>query len=102
MGLTSKRYQSGEVDKSGRVSKCGDSLMRIHLYEAANVTPTRLRKWSSLKDWGVKLAKRIGAEKAEVAMARKLAVILHCMWVNGTDFMWPAPLVFGKKGLILP
>jgi transposase len=91
LGLTPKRYQSGEVDKSGRISKCGDALMRTHLYEAANIILTRVRKWSSLKAWGVKLTKRIGAKKAKVAMARKLAVILHCMWINGNDFRWSAP-----------
>ena len=64
--------------------------MRSYLYEAATVIFSRVRKWSSLKAWGVKLARRIGAKKAKVAMARKLAVILHRMWIDQTDFRWSA------------
>jgi transposase len=90
LGLTPRRYQSGEVDRSGGISKCGDGLMRSYLYEAATVIFSRVRKWSSLKAWGVKLARRIGAKKAKVAMARKLAVILHRMWIDQTDFRWSA------------
>jgi transposase len=90
LGLTPRRYQSGEVDRSGRISKCGDGLMRSYLYEAANVIFSRVRKWSSLKAWGVRLARRIGPKKAKVAMARKLAVILHRMWIDQTDFRWSA------------
>ena len=88
LGLTSRRYQSGEVDKTGRISKCGDALLRHYLYEAANVVLSRVRKWSKLKAWGMKLSKRIGNRKARVAVARKLAVILHRMWVDNTDFKW--------------
>ncbi|KIX11865.1 IS110 family transposase [Dethiosulfatarculus sandiegensis] len=88
LGLTPRRYQSGEVDKSGRISKCGDSLLRYYLYEAANVILSRVRKWSKLKAWGAKLSKRIGKRKARVAVARKLAVILHRMWVDNADFKW--------------
>jgi transposase len=90
LGLTPRRYQSGEVDKTGRISKCGDTLLRNYLYEAANVILSRVRKWSTLKAWGTKLAKRIGNRKAKVAVARKLAVILHRMWVDKTDFKWSA------------
>lgn len=92
LGLTPTRYQSGEVDRSGRISKCGDALMRTYLYEAANTILSRVSKWSSLKAWGVRLARRIGTKKAKVAMARKLAVILHSMWTSGNDFRWSAPL----------
>lgn len=90
LGLTPRRYQSGEVDRSGRISKCGDALMRGYLYEAATVILGRMRKWSSLKVWGAKLARRVGAKKARVAIARKLAVILHRMWIDQTDFRWSA------------
>ena len=88
LGLTPRRYQSGEMDKTGRISKCGDILLRNYLYEAANVILSRVRKWSKLKAWGTKLTKRIGNRKAKVAVARKLAVILHRMWVDNTDFKW--------------
>jgi transposase len=88
VGLTTRRYASGEIDWTGRISKCGDKMLRSYLYEAANVLLTRVAKWSALKAWGVRLAKRSGLRKAKVAVARKLAVILHRMWVDGTDFKW--------------
>jgi transposase len=88
LGLTSRRYQSGAVDRAGRISKHGDSLARHMLYEAANSLLTRVRKWSALKAWAARLARRIGARKARVALARKLAVIMHRMWVEGTEFRW--------------
>jgi transposase len=73
---------------AGVISKCGDKLLRSYLYEAANVLLTRVAKWSALKAWGVRLAKRSGIRKAKVAVARKLAVILHRMWIEGTEFNW--------------
>ena len=88
VGLTTRRYASGEVDWTGRISKCGDKLLRSYLYEAANVLLTRVAKWSALKAWGIRLAKRSGLRKAKVAVARKLAVILHRMWIDGTEFKW--------------
>jgi transposase len=88
LGLTPKQYQSGEVDWVGRISKCGDSLTRSYLFEAAGVLLTRVEKWCPLKAWGVRLAKRIGMKKAKVAVARKLAVIMHRMWVEGSEFRW--------------
>jgi transposase len=88
LGLTPQRYQSGELDRTGRISKCGDGFVRTCLYEAAGVLLTRTKRWSPLKAWGVRLMKRIGAKKAKVAVARKLAVILHCIWTDGTDFWW--------------
>jgi transposase len=63
-------------------------MLRSYLYEAANVLLTRVAKWSALKAWGIRLAKRSGLRKAKVAVARKLAVILHRMWIDGTDFKW--------------
>ena len=88
VGLTTRRYASGEVDWTGRISKCGDKLLRSYLYEAANVLLTRVAKWSALKAWGIRLAKRSGLRKAKVAVARKLAVILHRMWIEGAEFNW--------------
>jgi transposase len=88
LGLTTRRYASGEIDWTGRISKWGDAMLRSYLYEAANVLLTRIAKWSALKAWGIRLAKRSSMRKAKVAVARKLAVILHRMWVDGADFNW--------------
>jgi transposase len=88
VGLTTRRYASGETDRTGRISKCGDGLLRSYLYEAANVLLTRVAKWSALKAWGMRIAKRRSLSKARVAVARKLATILHRMWINGTEFSW--------------
>jgi transposase len=88
IGLTTRRHASGEVDWSGRISKCGDAMLRMYLFEAAGVLLTRVVKWSALKAWGTKLTKRNGLRKAKVAVARKLAVILHRMWIEETEFNW--------------
>ena len=88
VGLTSRRHASGEIDWSGRISKCGDAMLRSYLFEAAGVLLTRVPKWSTVKAWGARLAKRNGLRKAKVAVARKLAVILHRMWIDGTEFNW--------------
>jgi transposase len=88
VGLTPRRYASGEVDWSGRISRCGDRMLRTYLFEAAGVLLTRVPHWCKLKAWGYRLWKRIGFKKAKVAVARKLAVILHGMWRDGTDFIW--------------
>ena len=85
-GLTPKKYQSGETDVSGRISKIGDAGVRTVLYEAANVILTRTRKGSSLKKWAMGVAKRAGMRKAKVALARKLAVMMHRMLADGTPF----------------
>jgi transposase len=85
-GLTPKRYQSGEKDVTGRISKIGDGGVRTALYEAANVILTRPVKGSALKSWAMRLANRAGMRKAKVALARKLAVILHRMLADGTTF----------------
>jgi transposase len=88
LGLTPRRNQSGETDTNGKISRWGDGLLRTYLFEVASVLLHRTNKWSSLKAWGMKLAKRIGMKKAKVAIARKIAVILHCIWVDGTSFEW--------------
>jgi transposase len=85
-GLTPKKYQSGETDVTGRISKIGDGSVRTALYEAANVILTRPVKGSSLKSWAMRVAKRAGMRKAKVALARKLAVVLHRMLADGTRF----------------
>jgi transposase len=90
LGLTPRRYQSGEVDHNSGISKCGDSLVRAYLFEAATTLLTRVEKWSALKAWGVRLAKRSGMKKATVAVARKMAVIMHRMWIEGDAFRWSA------------
>jgi transposase len=91
LGLTPRQYQSGEVDRSGRISRCGDTLTRTLMYEAAGVILTRLKKASSLRDWAAAIAKRSGLGKARVALARKLSVILHSMWRSGEPFRWSKP-----------
>jgi transposase len=88
LGLTPRRYQSGETDIQGRISRCGDELARTALYEAAHTLLVRSRKWSSLRAWGMKVAKARGMARARVAVARKLAVILHRMWQDGSEFRW--------------
>jgi transposase len=88
IGLTPRRFQSGEADYTGKISRCGDGLLRAYLYEAAGMILNRVSRWSALKAWGTRLAKRIGHKKATVAVARKLAVILHRMWRDGTQFRW--------------
>jgi transposase len=89
-GLTPKKYQSGETDITGRISKTGDSGVRTALYEAAHIILTRPVKGSALKRWAARLAKRAGMQKAKVALARKLAVIMHRMLVDGTTFDFAA------------
>ena len=91
LGLTPARYQSGETDIQGKVSRCGDELARTALYEAAHTLLVRSKKWSSLRAWGMRIAKHRGMARARVAVARKLAVILHRMWSDQTEFR------FGKE-----
>ena len=87
-GLTPRKYQSGEVDRTGRISKVCAAAVRAALYEAANILLTRAARWSSLKAWAMRVATRQGMKKAKVALARKLAVVLHRMWLDGTQFRW--------------
>ena len=86
-GLTCSKYQSGEIDWSGRISRCGDEMMRVMLYEAAQ-SMLYSKKWSWLKAWAMQIARRRGMKKAIVALARRLAVIMHRIWVDGTEFRW--------------
>lgn len=88
LGLTPTKYASGEVDKNGRISKCGDAMLRAALYQAALALLTRTSKWSALRAWGMAVAKRRGMKRAVVAVSRKLAVVLHRIWTDGTQFRW--------------
>src|SRR3974390_2851783 len=87
-GLTPSKYQSGEIDRTGGISRCGDEMMRSMLYEAAHILLVRTTKWSWLKAWAMKIARHRGMKKAVVALARRLAVIMHRIWVDGTEFRW--------------
>jgi transposase len=87
LGLVPKKYQSGEIDRHGHITKRGDSLTRAMLYEAANTMLTRGR-FCSLKAWALKVRQRRGYKRAKVALARKLAVVMHAMWIDGTEFRW--------------
>jgi transposase len=86
LGLTPRRYQSGEVDYEGHISRRGDGHLRALLYEAATSLLTRVRTESSLRTWGLALKKRLGFKRAAVALARKMAVVLHAMWRSGRTF----------------
>src|SRR5580698_2049099 len=86
-GLTPTRYQSGETDRIGRISKIGDASVRAMLYESAHIIITRpVKGCTALKSWAMRIAKRAGMKKAKVALARKLAVIMHRMLADGTTF----------------
>ena len=88
LGLTPCKYQSGESDYTGGISRCGDEMMRVMLYEAAQILLTRSTKWSWLKAWAMQIARRRGLKKAIVALARRLGVIMHRIWVDGSEFRW--------------
>ncbi|RVP94683.1 IS110 family transposase [Sinorhizobium meliloti] len=88
LGLTPVLNQSGESKRIGHISLCGDAMMRSLLYEAAQTMLTRLVKWCWLKAWAMNIARRHGRKKANVALARRLAVVMHRMWVDGTEFRW--------------
>ena len=87
-GLTCAKYQSGEIDRTGAISRCGDEMVRTTLYEAAQILLVRSTKWSWLKAWAMQIARRRGMKRAIVALARRLAVIMHRIWVDGTEFRW--------------
>ena len=87
-GLTPRKYQSGETDVTGGITRVGDEMVRTALYEAANALLSRVTRFSALKRWGMDVAKRRGTKRAKVALARKIGVILHRMWVDGTSFRW--------------
>jgi transposase len=88
LGLTPSKHQSGESSRTGAISRCGDEMMRMMLYEAAQVVLLRSAKWSWLKAWAMNIARHRGMKKAIVALARRLAVIMHRIWVDGTEFRW--------------
>jgi transposase len=88
LGLTPRRYQSGETDYTGRISKCGSTTMRTLLFEAAACLIRQVRRFSPLKSWAVRLAGRRGFKKAAIATARKLSVLLLAIWRDGTEFEW--------------
>jgi transposase len=87
-GLTPRRHQSGEIDRMGGISKSGDTMIRTMLFGAAQVMLTRTIRWSWLKAWGMKIARHRGMKRAIVAVARRMAVIMHRMWADGTEFRW--------------
>jgi transposase len=87
-GLTPCKYQSGEINRTGGISRCGDEMMRVMLYEAAQILLVRSTRWSWLKAWAMQIARRRGMKKAIGALARRLAVIMHRIWSDGTEFRW--------------
>jgi transposase len=91
LGLTPRRYQSGEIDRSGQISRCGDGLTRTLMYEAAIVILHRVKRSLHLKQWAAAIEQRSGPGKARVALARKLSVILHSVWRSGEPFRWAPP-----------
>lgn len=91
LGLTPRRYASGEIDRAGRISKCGNNALRSLLFEAAFVMLTRSKKWSRLKHWGIQIAKRSSVKTAAAAVARKLAIVMHRLWIDNTEFAYAAP-----------
>lgn len=95
LGLTPVLRQSGESERVGRVSLCGDGMMRGLLYEAAQALLTRVKKWCCLKAWAASVAKRGGLKKAVVALARRLGVIMHRMWIDGSEFRWSRDSAIG-------
>jgi hypothetical protein len=88
LGLTPKKFASGEVDRNSGISKCGDVLMRTTLYQAALALLTRCQEHSALRNWRLQVAKRRGLRRAVVAVARKLAIVMHRIWADGTEFRW--------------
>ena len=88
LGMTPRKYASGETDRNGSISKTDDVLMRTTLYQASLALLTRSKRWSTLKAWGMAVAKRRGLRRAIVAVARKLAIVMHRIWADGTEFRW--------------
>jgi transposase len=88
-GLTPRKYASGRIDRNGRITKCGDAMVRRYLFEAANSILARLRKSCDLRDWALEIAKKTSPKNAKVALARRLAIMLHRMWLTGEAFRWP-------------
>lgn len=90
LGLTPRQHQSGETDVRGRISRSADAFTRSALFTAAHVMLTRSRQWTSIRAWGLRIAKRSSLKKAKIAVARKLAVVMHRMWRDGAPFHWGA------------
>lgn len=90
LGLTPRQYQSGETDVRGRISRSGDAFTRTALFTAAHVMLTRSRQWTAIRAWGMRIAQRSNLKKAKIAVARKLAVVMHRMWRDETPFRWGA------------
>lgn len=88
LGLTPVQHQSGESNRIGRISLCGDDMLRTLLYEGAQSVMKRSVKWSWLKAWAMNVAKRRGIKKSIIALARRMAVIMHRLWIDGTTFQW--------------
>jgi hypothetical protein len=102
-GARPRRYHSGDSDRSGAISKAGDASVRVALFEAAHVMMTRVAAWSAPKAWAMAIARRRGAKRAKVARARKLAIVMHRMWIDGTDFhakTMPTPVHCGETATI--
>lgn len=97
LGLTPRRYEAGKTSQNGRISKQGSLMTRKHLYEAATTLLTRNLRVSTLKAWGLKLAKASGFKKARIAVARKMIVILHARWKTNTPFRWKS----GGGGIVI-
>ena len=89
-GLVPRRFQSGERDSQGHISRAGDGNLRHTLYEAANNLLSRVKKPFALQTWGKALAVTKGAKRARVAVARKLATLLHKLWSSNERFDWDA------------
>jgi transposase len=87
-GLTPGRNQSGEQDVVGRITKAGDASVRAMLFEAATALLCRTQKRSWLQAWGMRVAARRGLKRAVIAVSRRIAVILHRMWVDGAEFRY--------------
>ena len=87
-GMTPRKYASGEIDHNGPITKAGEGAVRKALSQAALSLLTRVERWSALKAWGMAVAKRRGLRRAVIAVARKLAIVMHRIWVDGTTFNW--------------
>ncbi|MEM8580046.1 MAG: transposase [Pseudomonadota bacterium] len=90
LGLTPRQYQSDETDVRGRIGRSGDAFTRAALFTAAHVMLTRSRQWAPIRAWGLRIAKQSSLKKAKVAVARKLAVVMHRMWRDNAPFHWGA------------
>jgi transposase len=101
LGLTPKTHQSGDVDRRGRITRCGDPALRASLFMAARTVILSIKRPSSLRTWGLEIAARRGKNKAIVAVARRLALILHSMWRSGSDFQWEAGWIVAQLAWLL-